>query len=778
MLTNTLLMYKISRGLLYFLVIISSFVAVSFQVVFAKKTNEKKLRREVLISDITITGNKRVETELIELNISSKIGEEYSEESVKEDIKNIYRLGFFDNVSVEIEKSDTGVNVFYIVNEKPVVIDLRISGNDDINDEDIQEVIKFDEGEIINLKKVDSTLDAIKNLYAQRGLVGTEVEYEIEPEGDGTVSVTFDIVEGKTAYIKRVTFSGNDNIKGKYLEKRIYSKPKGFLSFLTKKGLYNVDEIENDSERIRAAYLDNGYLDAKVDKPESKYIEDKEGYEVIFRIEEGNKYTIEYIGFIGDLIDSEEKLLSIVDLKQGEVFSSSILSSDIAKLTTFYGDQGYAFANVNPKFSVDRENLLVSINYEFEKGNQIYIRNIDFLGNERTRDKVIRREIPIEEQELFNASKVQSIRSKVSRLGYFENVEAVTNRVADHDDLLDVDVRVKEKPTGFFSVAGGFSSVETVIFAGQIQESNLFGYGKSLSLNAQIGGVTKVLSVNYQDLHFFETDWTFNVTAFFNDQEFRDFDRRAYGLNFGFGRWIYKNLRARMAYRIEKVDIDNVDRDARLIITESKRTISSFSTGLVWDSRDNLIDPRKGLLARTNIEYAGPFGGDTDFIKYTLSSRYWFPFWRDTFFALHSLYGIIDLMDTGDDLVVGERFFLGGPNSLRGFAFRRVGPRVPTEDGDFVIIGGVQQLLFQADYVFPIFPDAGLRGVLFFDIGNAFNDGEDLTINPSDLKKDVGLGLRWLSPLGPLRLEVGFPLGDRLPGEDSFEIQFTVGSLF
>ena len=732
-----------------------------------------------IISEILISGNKRVETELISLNINSKVGSEYSEEDVLSDIKSIYRLGFFDDVSVEKETLDEGVKLFYIVVEKPVVVDLRILGNDDINDDDIAGVIQFEEGKIINLKKVDESLIAIKSLYSQRGLVGTTVDYDIEPKGDGTVGVTYNIREGKKAYIKKVRFSGNENIESKKIKDRIYSQKKGIFSFVTQKGVYNEEEIKRDSERIRAVYLDNGYLDAKVSKPELNYLDDEDGYEVLFKIEEGNQYSIENIYFQGEGEGNEEKLSSLISLNPGDIFSSSKLSSDIAKITTFYGDKGFAFANVNPKFNLRRENLLVNITYEIEAGDEISIRNIDIVGNTRTRDKVIRRQISLQEQQLFNSSKVQSIKGQVTRLGFFEdNVEVETNRVPDEENLLDVNVKVQEKPTGFFSIAGGFSSVETVIFAGQVQESNLFGYGKSGSLNAQIGGVTKIFSINYQDLNFLDTRWTFNASAFKNDREFRDFDRDAFGGTIGFGRHLYKNLRSNITYRYEKLDIQDVDRDARLIITESKRTVSSLRWGLVWDSRNNFLDPTAGNLTRTSLEYAGPFGGDTDFIRYTASSRFWLPFWKSTYFSFLGRYGFLDLKDTGDDLVVGERFFLGGPNSLRGYAFRRVGPRVPTEDGDFVIVGGVQELLLQVDYIFPLLPSAGVKGVIFADIGEVFNDGEDLTLNPSDLRRDVGFGFRWLSPLGPLRLDIGFPIGDRLPDEDAFEIQFTVGSLF
>ena len=733
----------------------------------------------VEISEVTVTGNKRVETELIDLNIKTKAGDIYNIEKLKADLKSVYKLGYFENVYLETEKDGDRVHVFFVLDEKPVIVDLRLSGNDKVKDKDLDTVLTIREGEIIDLKKVDNSLDGLRNLYSQKGFVGTKIDYEIEPEGDGTVTLTYNISEGKTAYIKKVTFIGNDHVEAKEIKSRIYSRPKTRLSFITKKGLYNIDEIERDRERIRGVYLDNGYLDAKVSSPEIQYLEDKKGYGVTFKIEEGPQYTLETVSFEGDFVEQPETLENVLQLKPGDIFSSSKLAGDIERLTTFFGDQGFAFANVAPFFALNKEELLVQINYKIERGNEVYVRFIDISGNIHTRDQVIRREIYQQEQSLYNATNIEAIRPRVTRLGFFDNnVEVNQDRVEGTDDLLDVLVKVKEKPTGFFSVAGGFSSVETFIFAGQVQESNLFGYGKRLTLDAQIGGVTQTISLNYSDPNFRGSTYTFDVIAFFNDREFRDFNRKSYGGTIGFGKRLYKDLGSRIAYRFENLDISNVDRDARLIITEGDRTISSFAFSLIWDTRNNLLDPTAGNITRSTIEYAGPFGGDTDFIKYTFSSRYWQPLLFGTFVTVRGLYGIIDLKNTGDDLVVGERFFLGGPNSLRGFAFRRVGPRVPTEDGDFVIIGGVQQLLVSVDYVFPIIPSAGLRGVLFYDMGNAFNDGEKFTVNPADLRNDFGAGVRWLSPLGPLRLEVGIPIGDRLPDEDSFEVQFTIGSLF
>ncbi len=767
-----------SRSLLVFICLSLAFYA--YSVPAAAQAFQKSDGTEgLVISAVKVLGNRRVEKELIELNIKTKPGDRYSLKKAREDIKSIYRLGYFENVYLETEKKKGKVEVFYVVDEKPVIVDLRFSGNDKVKDSSIEEVIQVKEGEIIDFKKVDMSLNAIRDLYKQRGFVGTEVDYEIDPEGDGKIALAYDISEGKKAYIKRVTFTGNENLEDKAFKNRIYSRPKGFFSFLTKKGLYNIDEITRDKDRLQAIYLDHGYLDVSVGSPEVTYLEDKKGYGVKFGIQEGPQYKVEEVLFEGDFTQTPQELEKVTRLKAGELFSSSRVTNDISRLTAYFGNRGFAFANVAPQFAVDREGLSVKIRYQIEKGKKVYVRYIDITGNVHTRDQVIRRQIRQQEQSLYKAMDVDSIRARVSRLGFFESdVQVEQNRVAGEDDLLDIAVKVSEKPTGFFSVSGGFSSVENFIFAGQVRENNLFGYGKTLLLNSQIGGVTKLLSLQYSDPNLLGSDYTFDATAFYNDREFRDFDRKSWGTSIGFGKLLYRNFIPRVSYRFENVKISDVDRDARLIITESDRTISSLSFSLIWDTRNNVLDPTKGNLSSSTIEYAGPFGGNTDFIKYTLSARQWVPLWYGTFVAFRGIYGLLSLKDTGNDLVVSERFFLGGPNVLRGFGFRRVGARVPTEDGDYIIIGGVQQMVLSADYVFPILRSAGLRGVVFYEMGNTFNDGEDLSLDPSDLRKDYGFGFRWLSPLGPMKLEVGIPIGNRLVDEESYEVQFTLGSVF
>lgn len=729
---------------------------------------------------IDIEGNRRIETDLIRINISAKVGEPLSQETVSNDVKKIYKLGFFDDVSAEVEKSPEGVILIYNVKEKPVVVDLRVKGNKKIKTDEILKVIEVKEGRIIELEKVKMSEAAIKKLYLDKGYVAAEVNYDIEPKTEGTVGVTFDIKEGKKAFIKEVVIVGNKAIKAKKIKGVMQTKPKWFLTFITERGIYRQEELDRDSERIRALYLDNGYIDVKVSKPEVEYSEKKEGFVVTYRIEEGNQYQVKDIKVEGDLVASEDELMKLLTLQIGKPFSRAAIAEDISRLTTFYGDKGYAFANVDPDFKIDKENLTVDISFKIEKGKEIYIRNIDIAGNIRTRDKVIRREIPIQEQQLFSSSRIQAIKPRIFRLGYFEeNIEVSTDRVPGTEDQLDINVKLKEKPTGFFSIAGGFSSVETFIFAGQIQESNLFGYGSSLSLSAQIGGVTRLFLLNYTDPHFLDSDWTLDVLGFQTDREFQDFSRFSFGGSVTLGRRLFRDLTGRITYRLEYVNVDNVSEDAFLLISETPRLISSVGVGFVWDTRNNLLDPTSGNISRTAVEFAGgPFGGNTDFIRYTASTRFFFPFYLNTVFSVAARYGFIDFRNLGNELLVSERFFLGGPNDLRGWELRRVGPRVPTDDGGFVIIGGVQEVFFTAEYVFPLIPQVGFKGVVFFDMGNAFNDGQNLSVDPRDLRRDYGFGIRWVSPLGPLRFEVGFPIGDRLPGEDPYELQFTVGTLY
>ena len=772
-----------TRGLAFYLAVFLVMAAFSTsgpmaQNLPAGEDPEKHQSLKGTVVEVVISGNRRTESSLIDINIETGRGDEYSPQTVKEDLKRIYELGFFQQVLVDVSPVEGGLRVEFVVEENPVLADLKLSGNDKLKEDDIKEAVAFREGRIVSLRKITEGRGIILALASEKGLIGTEVEYEIEPRGDGVVDVVYRIDEGERKYIKEVELVGNSKIETKKIKKSIYSKPRYFLSFITKRGLFKIEEIKRDSDRIKAVYIDKGYLDVKVSEPGIRYDGERDGYVVSFSIEEGDQYRVSRITFSGDLAGDQDEIRPKLELLPDSVFSSFVLQADIGKITDFYGDKGYAFANVTPDVRLDKGNDLVNVDYSIEKGEPVYIRNINILDNTRTRDHVVRRELSLEEQSLYSVSKLRAARYEAARLGYFEeNIEVLTHRVEGTEDLLDVDVKVEERPTGFFSLGGGVSSVENFLFAGQIQESNLFGYGKTLSLDAQIGGVTKVLSLNYRDPYFLGTNWLMDISMYAHDRDYRDFERAARGISLGVGRRIKRYFQFRVFQEFSKQDVHNVRGDALLVLSETDRTIVSTGVGLSWDKRNNYLDPTKGFLLSTAVEYAGLFAGNTDFIKYNATAKSWIPFWKDTYFAAKANYGLLHLIDAGDDLVVEERYFLGGPNTLRGFRYRRVGPRKPTDSGGYVIIGGVQQILASLDFVVPLSKTVGLKAVAFFDIGNAFDENE-FSLNPSNLRKDAGFGLRWISPLGPMKLDIGFPIGGRLEDEEKYEVQFTVGNLF
>lgn len=733
------------------------------------------------VAEVVVSGNKRTETPLIELSVETKKGDAYSAALVREDVKRIYALDFFQQVSVDVEKTAGGVRVEFIVEENPVLADLKLSGNDKLKEDDVKEALQVREGRIISLRKIKESRNIILALASDKGLMGTEVEYEIEPRGEGVIDVVYKIEEGERKYIKRVELHGNAKLKDKKIRKKLYSKPKYFLSFITKRGLFKIEEIKRDSDRIKAVYVDHGYLDVRVSEPEVRYDEEKDGYVVSFGIEEGESYSISRITFSGELTDDEDEIRPDLELSPDSVFSTFKMQSDIQVITDFYGDKGYAFANVTPDVRLDRENGLVSIDYSIEKGKRVSIRNINISDNSRTRDHVIRRELSLQERRLFSTSKLRAARYEIQRLGFFEDsVEVVTQRVEGTDDLLDVSVKVEERPTGFFSFGGGISSVERFLFAGQVQESNLFGYGKTLVFDAQLGGRTQLFSLTYRDPYVFGTNWLMDILIFSSRRDYRDFDRVDRGVSVSVGRRITRNFQVRVSQEFKTQNVRDVQSGARLILTETKRTVISTGLSATWDRRNNYLDPTSGFLLSSGVEYAGLFGGDLDFLKTSSTARGWIPFWKSTYFAARANYAYLHLMNAGDDLVVEERFFLGGPNTLRGFSYRRVGPRVPTENGGYVIVGGIHQVLASVDFVVPLSQAAKIKAVAFFDIGNTFDkrQGQPFSLNPSNLKKDAGFGFRWISPLGPMKLDVGFPIGNRLPGENKYEIQFSIGNLF
>ncbi len=731
------------------------------------------------VVEIEVQGNRSVETQVILTQIQQQKGGAYSREKVSADVARIYKLGLFEDVEVERVGAAGGVKLVFKVVEKGPIDEIVIEGNKKVGEGKIREVLTVKTNAPADNRKLGESKERIKEIYSKEGFSATTVDTEVREKG-GKRQLVFKINEVKAEVVRGIRFEGNTVFSDRKLKGIIRTKKKGILSFLTGSGKYRPEQIEQDIQLITYNYLNKGYMKVRVGQPKVEYNEQEKGLILTYYIDEGDPYRIGDIGFEGDILTTKEELQRKLHTMKGNLYSQKIMEEDLQKLTEFYGNQGYAFANINPQTSLHDDSKTADINFVIDQGRKVFIERINITGNTITRDKVIRRELKVVENSLYNEGLVRLSKRKLEQLGYFETVEVSTPR-GSSDDKLVLNINVKEKPTGTFSVGAGFSSSESFLFTASVSKNNFLGLGISGSINAEISGRRQQFSFQVTDPYLFDTNWILQANGFRITSDFNDFRRKSFGGEVDLGRRIFDFSSFSIGYRIEDVKLDDFD----LIVPEFfKQNADGLTSSLVFqfqrDTRNNPIITTKGLYSNLSVEYAGNgLGGDVDFLRVTANQRVYFPLWKNSVLKFQGRVGYIKSL--GDEPVpLFERFFTGGINSLRGYEFRSVGPSVTIPDGitgkdEEFVYGGNKLLLFNLEYEFPIYDAAGFRGVVFVDAGNTFAEDEDL--NPLKLRADAGAGIRWLSPFGPLRFEWGFPF-KRKPGEKRSVFNFTIGSFF
>ncbi|MCY4046702.1 MAG: outer membrane protein assembly factor BamA [Candidatus Dadabacteria bacterium] len=736
-------------------------------------------QEEVVVSQLRIEGNSRITDDFVETVVSQRAGAPYDEDKVAEDIRKLYATGKFYDISVEKETLPSGVALTYNLLENPVLVDLSFSGNKKIEDSDLEEGVGIKENTMVGTGDLHEGSKRIRQLYAAKGHSGAEVSYNIEPEADAGINVTYKVKEGPRDTISSVRISGNEDIKTKTLKKRIFSSPRRFYS-LGQRGLFILEEVEKDTERIKFAYLGEGYLDVKVSTPQIEYNEEEKSYAVLFNVQEGEKYFVADILFDG--LDSappevnRDEVLYKIALKKGEPYGNGKMTSAINFLTALYTNQGYANVNVEPsvtKQTTEDGKPGVAVLFTIEKGGVFRIGRINILGNDKTVDKVIRRQIPIVEGDIYKSGDIAAIRPLVGRLGFFDpDSLQVTNELSkDRENELDVDITLSEASTAQFNLGAGISSVEDFIFFGSIREANLFGTGKTVEASANFGNITDTYSLRYSDRNFFDTDWTFDLSLARVERDYVDYDSLTTGTTIGIGKSLYRQLWGRVYYRWENLEISNPSEAAQQQgIVESTGIISGIGADISWDNRDNYQFPTSGYRTILLYEHSGPFGGDTDLSKLVFETNMWIPVFKGAFFAMKIRYDRVFLRGEGNSHAVDELLYLGGASDLRGFDYREL-----TVGGG----GGTERIYAKNDLIVPLLKPLGIYGVLFYNMGNVFDSGrgEPLSVNPSNLRKDFGYGFWWRSPLGLVKIEVGYPI-DRRPFEERRQVNFSIGAAF
>lgn len=715
--------------------------------------------------------------------IKIKAGDPYSLEAINTDLKNLYALGVFTDISVEKTSSGGGVKIVFKVQERPIVTKISIHGAKGLGDTKVRDEIVQKLDQPLDEKKVGESKEKIKDLYAKEGMglaiINTELK-TLAAKSD-EVELIFKISENKNLKVRKITFEGNTVFSSRKLRSFMATKEKGFLSFLTGSGKYRDEMIERDTAFLAYQYLNKGYLKIQVDKPDIIPMANGNGIEIHYKIVEGDRYKIRDISLQGDVLTTKEELLSKFTSLKGNYYSQKLLEDDLAKVTELYGNQGYAFANIRPQPLPDEASKEVDIQVLIEKGDKISVEKINITGNTITRDKVIRRELKITENSFYNEELIQKSKKKLEALGYFEKVEISTPK-ASADDRLNLNINVKEKPTGSFSVGAGYSSVESFLVTASITKQNFMGLGISGSVLAEISKLRQQFSLQYADPYFLDTKMIFTGNVSKLKTRFDDFDRDALGGELNLGRHFFDNSSATLGYRIETVKVDNFSPIVPQFFQQDTSGVTSSAIfALERDTRNNRLAATRGSYNQVVLEYAG-LGGTNNFLRVNGNSR-WFlpvPFPKNSVFKTNFRLGYIKSFESGQPVPLFERYFTGGVNSLRGFVPRSIGPKVQiptgTTDGDQTFVyGGDKLLVFNMEYEFPIYDPANIRGVLFIDAGNAYAEDQDL--NPLKVRTDWGFGLRWVSPFGPLRFEWGLPF-KRQPGEDKIVFNFTIGTFF
>lgn len=724
-----------------------------------------RLGAEQRIVRVEFKGNRRIDKSALLQVIKSAKGAVFSDANLALDIKAIYKLGYFSDVTARASDLPEGKVVTFSMREKGLVSSVKVTGNKSLGDSDISPLLSLKVKDLLNQEKIKADLGKIKGLYDSKGYYNAEVTEVIEPEGEKDVRVVYKIVENEKLYIVRINFVGNEAYTSKALRKLMATTEKGFFSFLTDSGLLKKEQLRQDAEKIAAFYLNHGFIYAQVGEPEITH--DKKGTYIKIPITEGKQYQVGKVDIIGDEIKvPRATLLEKLQINKKQYYDRDAILKDMDSIQQACSDEGYAYADVLPLTVPQEKEQKVDVVYQIKKGASVYFNRINISGNTKTRDKVIRRLLAVVEGDLYSKTKLKDSYQAINRLRYFEDVDFQTEKGTD-PAYTDVNIRVKEKPTGMFSIGAGYSAVDNAVFTAQVSQQNLFGRGQTLNLKANLGSRTTNYELSFVEPWLFDMPlWTkFDLWKMYREYDSYIMNSRGGGATFGYPLWEY--FSGYIGYKLSNDEIYDALPTASSLIRRQMGEIvsSSLSFTLGRDTTDDNIFPTKGTKNSLSIQYTGGFlQGDASFIKYIFTSSWFYPLPWDTVFGLRGRLGYLQERQ-GKDAPVYERFILGGIGSLRGL--RSVGPVDPATND---VIGGFTMLNFSAEYIFPLLKDAGMKGVLFFDTGNSWESGYYL----KDMRRTAGAGIRWFSPIGPLRLEWGHVLDVR-DGESASRWEFTIG---
>lgn len=732
-----------------------------------------RTNKELIIASVAPAGNERIDAGAILNKISTKAGDIYSPDSLRNDLKAIFKMGYFDNVAIEVADSPKGKNVVFRVQEKPLISKVTFIGIKELDEEDVRDAAGIKANTILNPATLNEAVKKINELYRSKNYSVAKASFKVNQPDPKSTEVVFEINEGSKMAITEIHFIGNKAFDESELKKEIQTGTWRWykLPWLFGSGTLKMDMLKQDADRLAAFYADHGYIDAKVSEPEVK--EEGESILVTFTIEEGTRYKVGVIDVQGELLKSKEELLELLAIRKEEFFSKKIMQEDILKLTDVYAEQGYAFAEVDPDMKKSDSTQTLDITLKVSKGELVKFNRVEVKGNTRTRDNVIRRDLEVQEGGTYNSKAVRDSVKKLQRLGFFEDV-TVTPQPTLEEDQMDLLVAVKERATGQFSIGAGYSSSDKLMFMGEISEDNFLGLGTRLSFAANMSSVSSKYNLSYTDPRVFDSRVSAGVDAFNWEREYTNYTKSAKGGGLRLGHHLVEEWRIYYGYSWTDTTLDDIAADASDYILESAKIniTSAVKLSLVRDTRDKLFNTNSGSRNSVSVQYAGGlFGGEAEYTKLEGSTDWYYPLPLSTVVRTRLSAGKAFENEDGK-LPVYDNFYLGGMSSIRGFKSSSISPINPINDEKY---GGDKMWFANLELYFPLVNDAGLRGLVFTDFGNVY--AEDDSWDFGTMKKATGLGLNWLSPVGPLRLVWGYNL-DSQKGDEDAQWDFAMGGNF
>ena len=730
--------------------------------------------------DVQYTGPATLSKERILAQMRTKVGQPYSNEVVQEDIKALYKTGYIRNVRIFAQPEGDGVKVIVAVQTRAIVHEIEITGAERVKPTRLRKEIKVKLNQAVDEQQLEEARQKIIEIYQARGFTNVSVDFRIDPidEKRGTARVVFNVNEGAKGAVSQIRFEGNAHASQKVLRKQMKTRGKTLIHFMDKSGRLDEVQLEQDLDKIREYYQDHGFIDVEI-KDVRKERTEKGPMIITIVISEGPQYHVRKLTITGYQHTTEPKVRTLLKMKEGSVYSPKQLRDDAKAVADAYGSGGYVDLVITPE-GTPAGTGLIDVHYTIEESVRSFVNRVNIEGNTRTKDKVIRREVLVAPGDVFNTVRVDTTKKRLENLGYFAKVETYPEDT-DIPGRKDLTILVQEKRTGSLSFGGGFSTVDKLVGFVELTQGNfdLFnwpsftGGGEKFRLRLQYGTERKDFLLTITEPYFLDRRLALTGQAFYNEANYlsADYDQRNYGFSLDLRKPINAYMYGTLGYTLQNVEIFNVASSSpEFILTQSGTfTESKVFSSLVLDTRDNPLLSRRGQRITFSPAIAGGFlGGDTQIYGLDLEGSQYFHLPKDTILLLNGEIATVSQWGSGSEVPIFERLFLGGSNNLRGFPFREVGPQQNGEP-----VGGQSMARATLEWTFPIIEKA--RGALFYDTG--FVNTSEWSFGFNHMASDVGVGLRLDLPIGPLRLDYGYPvMRDGYNGGGHFN--FNVGYQF